>query len=169
VRLDRRSIYTGLGYIVVAVVSLLAGMRLSKPADSQAARAARAGMEFQQALEAYRADHGWYPGDPDRDWNSDGSPDILRRQLTEFTRDDGKPAEQRDPQYCFGPYLRQIPSEPHTGSGTIVVDQDGARALSRLRRDVAASPGRGGWYYEARTGHVVANRSRTGTSSYAAF
>jgi hypothetical protein len=156
-RLERRHIYTALAFVVVAVASLLFGMRLSRPAGDSMPGTAVANAALQQALEAYRADHGWYPGDPDRDWNSDGSPDVLRRQLTGFTRDDGKPAEQRDAQFCFGPYLREIPAEPRSGSGAIVVDQDGARALARLRRDVAVAGARRGWYYEARTGNVVAN------------
>lgn len=156
-RLERRDIYTGLGFVVVAASALLAGMHLSRPASDAMQATAAANAALQHAVEAYRADHGWYPGDPDRDWNSDGNPDILRLQLTGFTRDDGKPAEQRDAQFCFGPYLRQVPTEARSGSGAIVVDQVGARALTRLRRDVASGNARGGWYYEARTGNVVAN------------
>lgn len=153
-----------LGLVVAALLGAVAGslpmalQRLSSPPAAVSEPAPVAALR--QALEGYRADHGWYPGDPDRDWNSDGRADLLVRQLTEFTRDDGRPADQRDPDYCFGPYLRELPREPHTGSGAIVLDQDHARSLSRLRADVAAGTGRGGWYYEARTGNIVPNHGR---------
>ena len=159
----------GLVLAAVTVGSLLAGMRLALPPEPTEASLAQNLTELRAALEHYRADHGWYPGDPDRDFNSDGRSDLLRRQLTTFTRDDGKPADRRDLQFCFGPYLREIPPDPASGSRAVVLDQDRERPLDCLRQDVQEGSGRGGWYYEPRTGNVVANHGRGRMALYARF
>jgi hypothetical protein len=162
-------IWIGLGMVVVAVGSLLFGMRLALPPEPTEASLGRNVAELRAALEHYRADHGWYPADPDRDFNSDGRAEVLRQQLTAFTRDDGKPASRRDAQYCFGPYLREIPADPVTGSRRILLDPDRERPLEELRADVERGSGRGGWYYEPRTGNVVANHGRGRMALYARF
>jgi type II secretory pathway pseudopilin PulG len=136
------------------------GMRL-EPSE----RSERRVEELRHALDRYREDHGWYPGDPNKDYNSDGDAELLVKQLTWFTRDDGKPADRRDADYCLGPYLRELPVEPASDSRAIVVDQDQARVLSRLRADLQAGSGRGGWYYEALTGNIEANTGRGALAS----
>ena len=154
----RQVLWTSVALVAVAVASLLAGMRLAAPAAHQpAARLAQDVAALRGALDRYHGDHGWYPCDPERDYNSAGKADLLRRQLTEFTRDDGKPSARRDAAYCLGPYLREFPADALHGSRAVVVDQDQARALSRLAADVAAGNGAGGWYYEAHTGNMVPN------------
>lgn len=174
----RRILWTATAAAVLAGGSFLLGLRAGTPAPVRAeARLAQQAQDLaalQAALEAYRADHGWYPGDPERDFNSSGRVELLRRQLTEFTRDDGRPSPRRDAQYCFGPYLREIPADPRTGSRHVILDQVRGRSLSLLRRDVEAGNGAGGWYYEVRTGNVVVNHGRgraggPGTPRLAAF
>jgi len=169
----RRILWTATAAAVLAAGSFLLGLRAGTPAPVRAeAQLVQDLAALQSALEAYRADHGWYPGDPERDFNSAGRAELLRRQLTEFTRDDGRPAPRRDAQYCFGPYLREIPADPQTGSRHVILDQVRGRSLALLRRDVEAGNGAGGWYYEVRTGNVVANHGRGragGTRSLAAF
>ena len=171
-RSGRPAWIAGAALIAAAVVSLLPwAARLAPRATGSRASAALEERltTLRQALDLYRDDHGWYPGDPDKDYNSDGRTDLLVRQLTWFTRDDGKPCEYRDADYCFGPYLRDFPIDPVSGSRALVLDQDRARALSRLRSDVAAGDGHGGWYYEARTGNVVANYGRGPQTRLAQF
>lgn len=160
VSIGRRDVWTGVLLLLIGVAGLLVGMRLGRVPDDTRARLESQVEELGAAVERYRAEHGWYPADPDRDYNSDGRADLLCRQLTGFTRDDGKPAERRDGEFCFGPYLREWPADPITGSRAVVVDQDQVRSRDRLRRDVASGGGRGGWYYEARTGQVVPNHGR---------
>jgi hypothetical protein len=153
----------------VAVSSLLVGMRVALPPEPVEASLGRNLSELRQALEHYRADHGWYPADPERDYNHDGDADLLRRQLTTFTRDDGKPADQRDAHFCFGPYLPDVPPDPTSGSRAITLDQARERPLEQLRAEVQRGNGRGGWYFEPRTGNVVANHGRGSTALYARF
>jgi hypothetical protein len=94
---------------------------------------------------------------------------LLRLQLTGFTRDDGKPSASANDEYCFGPYLAAIPSDPRRGSNRIVIDTVRARTYARLAADVAADNGDGGWYYEVRTGLVVANLGRGRAARHAAL
>jgi len=160
-RQARQILWTSLGFVTVAVASLLAGMHLAAPVAPQTGeRVARDVALLRDALDRYRADHGWYPCDPARDYNSAGNSDLLRRQLTEFTRDDGKPSARHDGAYCLGPYLRNFPADALYGSRAVVIDQDQARALTRFAADVAAGNGAGGWYYEVRTGNVTVNDGR---------
>ena len=44
------------------------------------------------------------------------------------------------------------------------MDQDRARALSRLREDLEWGRGSGGWYYEALTGNIAPNLGRAALS-----
>lgn len=168
-RVRREAIWLGILMLAVTSGSLLAGMRLVLPPEPPAARLERDLAEMRAALEGYRADHGWYPADPDQDYNHEAWPEVLVRQLTTFTRDDGKPADSRDAEYRFGPYLRELPADPATGSRAIVIDQDRERPLALLRRDVQRGGGRGGWYYEARSGNLVANHGRGRMALYARF
>lgn len=157
VRIGRRDLWTGVLLLWVGAAGVLLGMRLGRAPDDARVRLDRRVEALRAAVERYRTDHGWYPADPDRDYNSDGRADLLRQQLTGFTRDDGKPAERRDGEFCFGPYLQAWPADPFSGSRAVVVDQDRVRSLERLQRDIAAGRGQGGWYYEARTGQIVPN------------
>ena len=139
------------------------------PAPRAAAQLARDLDALRAAVEHYHADHGCYPADPDRDYNNSGRTDLLRRQLTEFTRNDGRPAPRRDAAYCFGPYLREFPADPCTGSRQVVLDQHRSRSLALFREEVEAGNGGGGWYYEARTGNIIANHGRGRAASTARF
>jgi hypothetical protein len=160
-RQARQVLWTSLGFVTVAVASLLAGMYLAAPAAPRTdERLAHDVALLRDALDRYRADHGWYPCDAERDYNSAGNAALLRRQLTEFTRDDGKPSARHDGEYRLGPYLRNFPADARHGSRAVVIDQDQARALTRFTADVSAGNGAGGWYYEARTGNITANDGR---------
>lgn len=157
----RRLLSTVLAAAVLAAGSFLLGMRTAMPAAPRAeAQLTEDLAALRAALERFHADHGWYPGDPERDYNSSGRTELLRRQLTEFTRDDGRPAPRRDAEYTFGPYLRDFPADPWTGSRRLILDQSRSRSLALLRQEVEAGNGGGGWYYEARTGNIVANFGR---------
>ncbi len=125
-------------------------------------------VELRQALESYRADHGAYPAAPG-DFNRQGDPQILARQLTGYTDARGEPSAVRDDAHPFGPYLQSIPAEPISGSGALRIDTRDNRLLPELSQAVARGSGRGGWYYEARSGHVVANLGESFPAVYARF
>lgn len=152
----RRWIWNAAMLALCVALAFELGTRTSAPPP--AARLEHDLVTLRAAISRYHADHGFYPCDPERDYNHDGWPDLLRLQLTGFTRDDGKPAERRDGEYRFGPYLGEIPAL--SGSRRFVVDQARSRTLARLAADVRADNGAGGWYYEARTGFIVPNHGR---------
>jgi hypothetical protein len=156
----RRWIWSAVATAAIAVGAFELGARTAMPAVPTVERDAAHVVALRAALGRYRADHGWYPCDAERDYNRSGREDILQLQLTAFTRDDGRPARVRDAEYRFGPYLPAVPADPVTGSRRIVIDAVRARTLAHLHADVAADNGAGGWYYEVRTGTVVANRGR---------
>lgn len=120
------------------------------------------------ALDAYHADHGFYPGAPG-DANSAGDPQMLVRQLTQFTDAAGNPSPTADDRHRFGPYLAAFPAEAITGSREVTVDTASKRLLPEVARAVEASSARGGWFYEAKSGVVVPNLGRDFEKSYARF
>jgi hypothetical protein len=165
----RRWIWTAIGVVAVAVASFELGTRVAAPPAAPSERIAADVAALRAALDRYRADHGWYPCDPERDYNRSGRADLLSLQLIAFTRDDGKPSERRDAEFRFGPYLAEIPADALAGSRHVAIDQVRARTLRQLQADVAADNGAGGWYYEVRTGFVVPNHGRGRAPRLAGF
>ncbi len=123
-------------------------------------------VDLRVAVERYREDHGFYPASP-RDFNAAGDPAVLAAQLTGYTDARGEPVSRPDEAHPFGPYLSRIPAEPVTGSSVLRVDTRDASLPSRLAETISAGTGRGGWYYEARTGQVVADLGQGFPASYA--
>jgi hypothetical protein len=78
-------------------------------------------------------------------------------QLIWCTDARGEVSPQKTEEFRFGPYLSELPEEPVTGSTLVTIDTQGERSLPSLAAAVAGGPGEGGWYYEARTGNLVAN------------
>ena len=146
--------------LVVVLLILLGGVvshHLLFAADEARAVAATANVAaLRDAVNMYTIDHGWPPCSP-RDYNRHGDPDLLARQLTSFTSARGEPNEQGSPEFCFGPYLEEIPRETMGKSARFEVDLDNERTHRALTEAVSRGDGAGGWYYEARSGIVVAN------------
>ncbi len=122
-----------------------------------------------EAIDSYRADHGWYPCDPARDWNRSANPANLVRQLTEYTDATGRPSVERNGSAKFGPYLSSLPAEPVSGLAKVTVDTNRERTLGDLGAATAGGEGRGGWRYEVRSGHVVADLGRSFPANYPRF
>lgn len=122
-----------------------------------------------EAIDSYRADHGWYPCDPAKDWNRSANPANLVRQLTEYTDSAGRPSADRTESAQFGPYLSSMPPEPVSGLAKVTVDTGEERSLADLAAVVAGGEGRGGWRYEVRSGNVVADLGRSFPANYPRF
>jgi len=151
--------------IVIAIIAILAGIVIMNMTGSErGAKAAklRANLvTFREAILAYKADHGHYPCAPG-DYNTSGDTTIFKRQLLWFTNKDGRPSHTKSATYGYGPYLQAFPLEPFTNSTRVVIDQSHERVLERLKADVYRWSGAtGGWYYEAKSGNVVANLGRS--------
>jgi len=151
--------------IVIAIIGILAGIVIMNMSGSErGAKAAklRANLvTFREAVLAYKADHGHYPCAPG-DYNTTGDTTTFKRQLTWFTNKAGRPSQTKSSTYAYGPYLQEFPQEPLTNSNKVTINQSSERILERLKRDVYGWGGAtGGWYYEAKTGNVVANLGRS--------
>jgi type II secretory pathway pseudopilin PulG len=112
---------------------------------------------LREAFDLYKVDHGWYPCDPEKDWNRSGDPEALKHQLLDFTDARGEPSKTRTPACRFGPYLTKWPVEPVSRSGAITIDPSGFSLFDRMADRVAVGEGAGGWHYEPRSGNVCAN------------
>jgi len=123
---------------------------------------------FREALAAYERDHGFFPAAPG-DFNGEADVELLLRQLTERTDMKGVPSPTASAVFCFGPYLEEIPPEPVTGSTLLVVTPMTDRLLPDLAEAVRGGSGQGGWYYEPRSGNLVANLGADFKKPYAMY
>jgi len=137
----KKGISPGELLIVLAIIAITAVVVLLNFASTHS-RSKEAALEenislLREALDLYREDHGWYPCDPERDWNRVGDGETFKQQLTRYTNAHGEPSAERNRDFRFGPYLRSWPSrfpgaprsrstEPTGGSST------GWRITSRL-------------------------------------
>jgi prepilin-type N-terminal cleavage/methylation domain-containing protein len=158
--------------IVIVLLAILAGVVLFNLSGSDIG-AKEATLKsnvsgMREALSLFYNDHGWYPCDA-RDYNHGGNPATLVQQLTWYTDANGRPNRTKSTNYRFGPYLKKFPAEPITGSSTIVVDATNERILELLAQAVSRGSGTGGWYYEARSGNIVANLGSGYSTAYAGF
>jgi len=146
--------------IVIAIIGILAGiviMNLTGSEKSAKEAKLRANLVvLREALLAYKADHGFFPCAPG-DYNTSGNENTFKRQLLWYTNKAGKPSRKRTTEYRFGPYLQDFPEEPITGSKKVYINRKDERLLEDLKKFVSNSrSANGGWYYEARSGNLVA-------------
>jgi len=152
--------------IVIAIMGILATVAIMNMKGSETtAREAKLRANsavLREALIAYHSDHGFFPCTAN-DYNHAGNQTNFKRQLTWFTREDGAPSQTKDDNYRYGPYLQTFPENPfYTGTNpavatNVVINTTDERTMDKLQSDVAALDGNYGWYYEAKSGNVVAN------------
>jgi hypothetical protein len=123
---------------------------------------------FREALAAYERDHGFFPAAPG-DFNEEGDVVILSRQLTQPTDAAGRPSSTPSAVFCYGPYLEEIPPEPITGTELVILTLTTDRLLPDLGEAVREGTGQGGWYYEPRSGNLVANLGADFEKPYATY
>lgn len=98
--------------IVVVILGILAGIVIpqftSASEDSRENSLRMSLHRIRQQLEIYRAQHN--------DTYPDNDPAIFVRQMTEYTDVEGNPDPVSGP---FGPYLRELPVSPFTGTSDV--------------------------------------------------
>jgi len=122
-----------------------------------------------EALDLYRADHGWYPCDRTKDYNKKGDTKIFVNQLLHFTDASGKPSTKKTSAFRFGPYLKHWPEEPFTKLSNVRIDRNGEEVLETMGTRIAKSGAKGGWYYQAKTGNICAYLGKAYPPEYAQF
>jgi general secretion pathway protein G len=158
--------------IVIVLLAILAGVVLFNlsGSDTGAKEAAlKANVNgMREAVSLYYNDHGWYPCNA-KDFNSGGNATTFVQQLTRYTDATGRPSQTKSGNYRFGPYLKKFPTEPISGLATVTIDTSNERILELVATSVSKGTGTGGWYYEAKSGNVVANLGKTYSAAYAGF
>jgi prepilin-type N-terminal cleavage/methylation domain-containing protein len=149
-----------LGVVTLVVTVVLVNFARSVEGSKATVLQENVGL-LREALDLYRADHGWYPCDPERDWNRSGDPETMQEQLLRYTDASGEPSEVRDAMHRFGPYLRKWPIDPFTRTGALRIDAGMKSIFNRMADRVSTGPGTGGWFYEPRSGNICANLGRT--------
>ena len=152
--------------IVIGIIGILAtivimNMRGSETGAKETKLKANLNI-MRQALVAYHSDHGFFPCTTN-DYNHSGSEYNFVRQLTWYTDATGKPSQTKNEQYRFGPYLQDFPANPFfEGTNPAVgkkvqIDTRGDQILEAFKKKVANGSGKYGWYYQSKSGNIVAN------------
>ena len=159
--------------IVIAIIGILAGIvMMNMNGSEKSAKTAKLRgnlVTLREAILAYKMDHEHFPC-VSSDYNHGGNQTVFKEQLTWFTDKSGRPSKTRTATYAYGPYLQSVPDEPITGSTIVVIDRTHERILGDVKNNVYnSSSATGGWYYEAKTGQVVANLNRNYGKEYAFY
>jgi len=164
--------------IVIGIIGILAtivimNMRGSETGAKETKLKANLA-NMRQALFAFNSDHGFFPCTTN-DHNFKGDQDIFKKQLTWYTDAYGKPSQNRSDEYRFGPYLQDFPSNPFfqgtdpSIASDVMIDVEEDMILEALKKKVAAGEGNNGWFYQAKSGNVVANLGGTAFSDEYCF
>lgn len=158
--------------IVITLMAILAGVILvnlseTKSVARESELKAHAAV-LRNAVFQFQRDHGFFPCSSRMELGENYSV-LLVDQLTRYTNAAGEIGREKTDEFCFGPYLRAIPIETITGSGSVEVNTSSNRSRSSLVELVATGDGSGGWYYEARSGLIVANLGSQFESKYVKY
>jgi len=112
--------------IVVIILAILAVMII--PQFSSATESARASMlmddlrVMRTQLEVFKAQHnGVPPGFPDQDTTKTPTEAVMVDQITMSSDQTGKTAAVSTPGYPYGPYMREVPTNPLNGKTSVRV------------------------------------------------
>jgi type II secretory pathway pseudopilin PulG len=158
--------------LVVTLTAILAGVVYVNFTDSEKlAREAELKSNVAKlriAIARYYQDHGFFPccrgaGAPG------GDATVFEQQLEWYTDAQGRVSREKTVEFRFGPYIDELPAESLTGSPRIVIDSTSERTLPSLAAAISGGAGDGGWYYEAKSGNLVANLGSEFDSKYARY
>ena len=158
--------------LVLALTTILAGLVYVNFADTEKvtreASLKSNVAKLRIAIDRYYQDHGFYPCCNDAE-SMTPDPLIFEQQLEWYTDAEGKVSREKTEEFCFGPYINDLPEESWTGSDEVIIDTLSERSRPSLSVAVAGGPGDGGWYYEPKSGNLVANLGARFDSKYAQY
>ena len=112
--------------VVVIILGILAAMII--PQFSSATESARASMlmddlrVMRTQLEVFKAQHqGVPPGFPDCDTAKTPTDTVMLTHLTQSSTSEGATAPVNTPGYPYGPYMREMPTNPFNDKDTVLV------------------------------------------------
>jgi general secretion pathway protein G len=130
--------------LIMGVLAAIAIPRIGSSAERAKAEAVEATLsQVRSCIEVYKAEHqGRIPGLQ------------FVAQMTQYTDDQGNTSADPSPKFPFGPYLRDIPKNPYSGSATV-------RFLTSVGQTQEARSVDRGWTYNVATGEFAADCSDT--------
>ncbi len=161
--------------IVIALLGILASVVLLNLGSSDV-KAKESNLQsnaetLRTALDLFRSDHGFYPGQTgDTDSGAGLTADEFKQKLTRYSSTTGATSTTKSTTYKYGPYLREFPDEPFTDTQTIDFDTSSEQDQGTMTAAVAADAGAtGGWHYEILTGQICAHLGTAYPTEYAGF
>ena len=126
--------------------------------------------QMRAAIEIYRQEHGYYPGEADSKGatcpnggiagtgkGGKGAKRSFAEQLTMYTNRAGQACSTTDAAFKFGPYLRStvfgedgLPKNPITNENKLKVVHDGSLNMT-------STSTKGGWKYDRFSGKLIAD------------
>jgi general secretion pathway protein G len=130
--------------LIMGVLAAIAIPRIGNASERAKAEAVESSLqEVRNRIEVYKAEHlGRIPGLQ------------FVAQMTQYTNELGTANAARSPKFLFGPYLREIPKNPYSGSTAV-------RFLLTAGQSQAARTVDRGWTYNVATGEFAADCSDT--------
>ena len=135
--------------VVVIILAILAAMII--PQFSSATESARASMlmddlrVMRSQLEVFKAQHqGIPPGYPGCDTTETPTDAVMLEHLTKASTSEGVTAAVNTPGYDYGPYMREMPTNPFNGKNTV-------RVLAPSETFPDAPLDQFGWIYQPST------------------
>jgi general secretion pathway protein G len=130
--------------LIMGVLAAIAIPRIGTGSERAKAEAVAASLaQVRTCIEVYKAEH------------QGRIPDLqFVAQMTQYTDDQGNTSADPSPKLPFGPYLRDIPRNPYSGSATV-------RFLTSAGQAQEARSVDRGWTYNVATGEFAADCSDT--------
>ena len=151
--------------LVVAIMAILAAIavpRISSAGKNSSESALRSNLAtVRKAIDYYYFEDGnVFPAASGDGVNAVGTRKAFRRQLLNFTNEDGIVSAVKSPPFPYGPYIRgtfpALTVGVKTGlNGVLVLTQ-----TAPLATDVGAEVG---WIYNTVTGEIIANANKPGS------
>jgi len=153
--------------VVVIILGILAAMII--PQFSSATESARSSMlmddlrVMRSQLEVFKAQHQGKPaGYPGCDTTQTPTDTAFLDQLTHSSTPEGATAPVNTPGYPYGPYMKEVPTNPFNGKSTV-------RVLADTDALPAAATDQYGWIYQPSTMTYKADCSGTNENGVSYF
>lgn len=140
------------GVVVLGTISAFVVPQLTRASDRSSESALKDMLRYMRTqIQVYKAQHGEVPpGYPSDDTSQSPDPVTFVAQMTEYTNGRGRVSTVRADGYLLGPYLPEIPANPFTARGGVLI----------VTGQAFPEPDRSqpyGWMYCPETQQIVAN------------
>jgi prepilin-type N-terminal cleavage/methylation domain-containing protein len=148
--------------VILGIILAIAVPRISSGTKSAGESALRSNLStIRTAIDSYYVEHNRvYPADVGDGINSRKKFETFLNHLTLYSDADGIVSSDKDPSFPLGPYIRRDVPEMTVGVNA------GSNDIRFKDSDdpISANPGEPeGWFYNVRTGEIIANADEVGS------